>query len=130
MAFNEKWDRYKITKITDLDGNDRTDKRYSGNIGRLCLPNGHGEGHQFFATFMDPKGDDRFLLGIARNISKTKSGMIITTDNSIWHFKCVDKGGKAESAAEEERACEMETPPEEITSSESTESEGENGTVE
>lgn len=90
MAFNEKWDRYKIVKVTDLDGNDRTDTRYSSNIGRICLPNGGGEGDKFFVTYLTPKSDDRFFLGTARNIKKGKDSLIITTDNSIWHFKRAD----------------------------------------
>lgn len=101
MAFNSKWNTYKIVKITDLDGNERADARYSQNVGRMCLPNGVGEGEKFFMTFLDvkPDDDDRFFLGTARHIEKGKNTLTITTDNTVWYFKRV--GGKGDDAEKE-----------------------------
>lgn len=97
MSINSKWEQFRITRITDLDGNDRGDARYAKNIGRLCLPNGSGEGSPCFIVYTTPKDGDRLFIGTVTHIERTKTTLVITTDHSVWHFKRILSSVKREA---------------------------------
>lgn len=83
---------YIITKITDLNGNDRTDGRYPLRIGRrFAFGLGEPSLNMVMAICYRPRRNDNYAGTLrtseVKKIQHTEKGMIVTTQNSIYYFE-------------------------------------------
>lgn len=83
---------YLITKITDLEGNDRVDGRYPLRIGRRCAFGlGEPSPNMIMAICYRPRQNDEYSgtlhTSIVQKIQRIEDGIIVTTKNSIYHFE-------------------------------------------
>lgn len=83
---------YIITKITDLNGNDRIDGRYPLRIGRRCAFGlGEPSPNMIMAICYRPRQNDDYAgtlrTSIVKKVQHIENGIIVTTQNSIYYFK-------------------------------------------
>lgn len=83
---------YLITKITDLEGNDRVDGRYPLRIGRRCAFGlGEPSPNMIMAICYRPRQSDDYAgtlhTSVVQKIQRIENGIIVTTKNSVYHFK-------------------------------------------
>lgn len=83
---------YKITKITDRDGNDRTDGRYPKRIGRTCCKPFARLGLRMEVEYLaEADGTPYFgkFLHTSNVIQVIEQGSIltVTTINSVYYFE-------------------------------------------
>ncbi len=82
---------YIIKKITDHNGNDRTDGRYPLRIGRRCAFGlGDPSPNMIMAICYRPRQSDDYSgtlhTSVVQKIQRMEDGIIVTTKNSIYHF--------------------------------------------
>ena len=88
-------DEYRIIRITDLDGNDRTDGRYPLRIGRICKkPKAVNGGHMILEYLRNRDGSDysnKILYeSVVSNVCSYDNGNIVVyTTDSIYTFEKV-----------------------------------------
>lgn len=93
-------DKYKITSITHLDGEPRTDGRYPKRIGRIVEePDIHLLNRPLFINYItDENGNDYrgYVLRTSLVQSARKKGntITVTTLNSIYTFEKVEEPSK------------------------------------
>jgi len=102
VPYKEMEDTYRIIKITDKEGNNRTDGRYPLRIGRLCKePEIERDGigpYAYLYYLENADGSDYsgkvMCTSYITKIEKTKEEMKIETNNSIYYLKKEEKGTK------------------------------------
>ena len=77
---------YEIVKITDRDGNDRTDGRYPLRIGRKCKPCICGPKGPAFLQYLPPI-DGTVKASRIESLENNNKYLTITTRNSVYHLK-------------------------------------------
>lgn len=89
-------EKYKITKITDIDGNPRRGGRYPLRIGRTCQKPYTCVGLPMYINYItNSDGSDysRFQLSTSRveRISESGNNLTVETMNSIYEFEKVEE---------------------------------------
>lgn len=83
---------YIITKITDHDGNDKTEGRYPLRIGRrFAFGLGDPSPNMIMAICYRPRQNDNYSgtlrTSVVQKIIRNEDKIIVTTKNSIYHFQ-------------------------------------------
>ena len=91
-CYKEIEDTYRIIKITDKEGNDKSDGRYPIRIGRLCKKPLKDDLDRLFIYYLENADGSDYSGKVLRtsrieNISEIEDQMIVETINSIYYFK-------------------------------------------
>ena len=82
---------YKIARITDRDGNDRTDGRYPKRIGRICNRPFARLGCRMEIEYVaEPDGTPyhKFLYtSLVIQVIEQGGNITVTTKNSVYYFE-------------------------------------------
>lgn len=83
---------YIITKITDLQGNDRKNGRYPLRIGRRCAFRlGFPSKFMKMAVCYRPRREEDYsgtlYTSEVEGVEEKEDKLIVTTQNSIYHFQ-------------------------------------------
>lgn len=82
---------YKITRITDRDGNDRTDGRYPKRIGRICNKPFARLGYRMEIEYVaEPDGTpyNKFLYtSLVIQVIEQGGNLTVITKNSVYYFE-------------------------------------------
>lgn len=82
---------YKIARITDKDGNDRTDGRYPKRIGRICNKPFARIGLRMEIEYIaEPDGTQYHKFLYTSNVIQVieqGGNLTVTTKNSVYYFE-------------------------------------------
>lgn len=77
---------YKLVKITDLDGKDKTDEEVVNRIGRILYLDISDIklDRRLFMECTNPGYTKSILTSFVKNVTQADDGLIITTEHSIY----------------------------------------------
>ena len=79
---------YKIVRITDLRGKDKTDEKAQGRIGRVMdiNPENINIDRSLYMVCVKPNVLKSLITSYVKKVKTTDKELIITTENSIYHL--------------------------------------------
>ena len=79
---------YRIAKITDLKGDDKTDDKALGRIDRLMdiNPENININRSLYMVCVKPNVLKSLITSYVKKVKTTNDELVITTENSIYHL--------------------------------------------